>query len=154
MSKLRDIIDIIRDAASDLAEVVSVSFDTDEPEDYTADREDVTALLEEAKDTIVRVLGDDELEEIEKRRWNRMYTIVTRAIVHGHMWLSTYGHQEGAEADWEFRISPDGKKIAIWEPGHDEWRVIDENSQETYLSPIAMQHCGWTQRFTRLKDDQ
>ena len=32
---------------------------------------------------------------------------------------------EGAPHDWEFRLSPDGRHLAIWEPGNEPWFVID-----------------------------
>lgn len=31
---------------------------------------------------------------------------------------------EGAPDDWEFRVSPDGKMIALWEPGNEPWFVM------------------------------
>lgn len=32
---------------------------------------------------------------------------------------------EGAPNDWELRLSPDGRHIAVWEPGNEPWFVID-----------------------------
>lgn len=35
---------------------------------------------------------------------------------------------EGAPNGWEFRVSPDGRYIAVWEPGNEPWFVIDTSA--------------------------
>lgn len=52
---------------------------------------------------------------------------------------------------WEFRLSPDRKQFAIWEPGNEPWFVPVPSMQGRFIGSGEMDRLGWT-RFTPMAD--
>lgn len=60
---------------------------------------------------------------------------------------------EGAPDDWEFRVSPDGKSIAIWEPGNEPWFVITGDVKGRWVSTRDMErHAADWRQFVSVED--
>lgn len=62
---------------------------------------------------------------------------------------------EGAPNEWELRLSPDGRHIAVWEPGNEPWFVIDTAAVKgTWVgTPEMDRHAAdWTP-FLPLKEE-
>jgi hypothetical protein len=63
---------------------------------------------------------------------------------------------EGAPHDWEIRMSPDGRHIAVWEPGNEPWFVIDTAAVKGQWTPTeAMEkHAADWIPFLPLNEDE
>lgn len=48
---------------------------------------------------------------------------------------------------WEFRLSPDRRQFAIWEPGNEPWFAPEGNMPGRWISSADMDRLGWT-RYT------
>lgn len=53
--------------------------------------------------------------------------------------------------DWEFRLSPDRRQFAVWEPGNEPWFVPVPAMRGRFVGSGEMDRLGWT-RFTPLAD--
>lgn len=53
--------------------------------------------------------------------------------------------------DWEFRLSPDRRQFAVWEPGNEPWFVPVSAMQGRFVNTSEMDALGWT-RFTPMAD--
>lgn len=62
---------------------------------------------------------------------------------------------EGAPNDWELRVSPDGRYIAVWEPGNEPWFVIDTaRVQGSWVSTPDMDAQADWQQFLSVEDPE
>ncbi|WTW93659.1 hypothetical protein OG216_09835 [Streptomycetaceae bacterium NBC_01309] len=55
---------------------------------------------------------------------------------------------EPEERGFEFRLSPDRRQVAIWEPGNEPWFIPERNMPGRFVGSTEMDRMGWT-RFTR-----
>lgn len=62
---------------------------------------------------------------------------------------------EGAPAEWEFRISPDEDRIAIWNPALGQWVICTQVIGEQHLTQAQGERelSGWS-RFVEELDDE
>ena len=59
----------------------------------------------------------------------------------------------GAPDEWEIRVSEDGSKIAVWEPGNEPWFVIDTAQVKgTWVKSSKMDRMGW-EPFLPLREE-
>lgn len=50
----------------------------------------------------------------------------------------------GYPDNYEFRLAPDKRLFAIWEPGNEPWWVVDGASRGRWLGSAEMDALGWT----------
>ncbi|MGW2210143.1 hypothetical protein [Streptomyces sp. NPDC001781] len=49
-----------------------------------------------------------------------------------------------APDDFEFRVSPDRRQIAVWEPGNEPWFAPESNMHGRWITSDDMDRLGWT----------